>query len=86
MDVNVLGLSIATTLAIKIMKEQKIDGHIIHINSITGHYVPQLSFHNMYPASKHAVTALTETFRQDINKLNLKIKVTVSNLKQIKKI
>ncbi|CAG9856727.1 unnamed protein product [Phyllotreta striolata] len=76
LEVNVLGLSIATTLAIKIMKENGINGHIININSITGHSVPQIPFHNMYPASKHAVTALTETFRQDINKLNLKIKIT----------
>jgi NADP+-dependent farnesol dehydrogenase len=76
-DTNVLGLCIATREAVKIMKANKIDGHIIHINSVAGHTVPNFPGMNVYPASKHAVTALTETLRQEFNHLGLKIKITV---------
>nr|XP_023021487.1 farnesol dehydrogenase-like [Leptinotarsa decemlineata]XP_023021488.1 farnesol dehydrogenase-like [Leptinotarsa decemlineata] len=75
-DVNVLGLCIATREAVKDMKKNHIDGHIIHINSILGHRLPVLEGLNIYPATKHAVTALTETLRQEINKMKLKIRIT----------
>ena len=61
----------------KIMKANKIDGHIVHINSVAGHKVPHFEKANVYPASKYAVTALTETLRQELNHLGLKIKITV---------
>ncbi|XP_068911465.1 farnesol dehydrogenase-like isoform X1 [Tenebrio molitor] len=76
LDTNVLALCIATREAVKVMKENKIDGHIVHINSIAGHIVPNFPIVNVYPASKHAVTALTETLRQELNHLGLKIKIT----------
>ncbi|KAJ3660775.1 hypothetical protein Zmor_005206 [Zophobas morio] len=75
-DTNVLGLCIATREAVKIMKANKIDGHIVHINSVAGHKVPNFPGLNVYPASKYAVTALTETLRQELNHLGLKIKIT----------
>lgn len=77
LDTNVLGLSIATREAVKIMKENKIDGQIIHISSVLGHYVAQVPNINMYSASKFAVRALVETLRQEFLKSNLKIKITV---------
>ena len=80
-DTNVIGLSIATREAVKIMKQNKIDGHIIHINSTLGHRIFYHSFANVYPASKYAVTALTETLRQELNHLGLKIKITVRVVK-----
>ncbi|XP_068894715.1 farnesol dehydrogenase-like isoform X2 [Tenebrio molitor] len=76
LDTNVMGLCIATREAVKVMKSNKIDGHIIHINSVGGHGVPNFPGLNVYPASKHAVTALTETLRQELNHLGLKIKIT----------
>jgi len=75
-DTNVLALCIATREAIKIMNANGIDGHIIHINSVAGHSVPNLPTVNVYPASKHAVTALTETLRQELNQIGSKIKIT----------
>ncbi|KAF5298284.1 hypothetical protein FQR65_LT09795 [Abscondita terminalis] len=75
-DTNVLGLCIATREALKIMSKNNIDGHIIHINSITGHKVVYHSQSNVYPASKYAVTALTETLRQELNSIGSKTKVT----------
>jgi NADP+-dependent farnesol dehydrogenase len=79
LDTNVLGLCIATREAVKvmIMKANNIDGHIIHINSVSGHGVPNFPGVNVYAASKHAVTALTETLRQEFNHPGLKIKITV---------
>jgi NADP+-dependent farnesol dehydrogenase len=78
LDLNVLSLCIATREAVKVMKAKKINGHIIHINSVYGHTVFNVPNLNVYPASKYAVTALTETLRQELNHLGSKIKVTVS--------
>lgn len=81
-DVNVLALCICTREAVKIMKENGIAGHIVLMNSVVGHYVPCLpkpNF-NVYPASKFAVTALTESLRQELRFHELGIKVTVSCL------
>ncbi|KAF2880510.1 hypothetical protein ILUMI_25663 [Ignelater luminosus] len=73
LDTNVLGLCIATREAIKDMKANNINGHIIHMNSIAGHKAVNF---NMYSASKFAVTALTETLRQELNSIGSKIKIT----------
>ncbi|KAJ3660776.1 hypothetical protein Zmor_005207 [Zophobas morio] len=59
-DTNVLGLCIATREAVKIMKANKIDGHIVHINSVTGHKIPNVPGLNV----------------QELNHLGLKIKIT----------
>jgi NADP+-dependent farnesol dehydrogenase len=76
-DINVLGLCIATREAVTMMKANDIQGHIIHMNSVSGHNVPQSAKMNVYPATKHAVTALTRTLRQELNQMQSKIKVTV---------
>lgn len=81
-DTNVLGLVFCTREAVQSMQKRDFAGHIIHINSVTGHQVPYIAMpkfsFNIYPATKHAVTALTETLRQDLNKMKSKIRVTVS--------
>ncbi|KAJ8964931.1 hypothetical protein NQ317_015397 [Molorchus minor] len=53
-DVNVLGLCISTREAVRDMKANNVDGHIIHINSLAGHNVYNLSGFNVYSASKYA--------------------------------
>ncbi|XP_018576001.1 farnesol dehydrogenase-like isoform X2 [Anoplophora glabripennis] len=80
LDVNVLGLSIATREAIRDMRANNVDGHIIHINSVAGHQVSQIPNMNFYPASKFAVTALAETLRLEMLNLKLKIKITIQEL------
>ncbi|KAL3282665.1 hypothetical protein HHI36_005840 [Cryptolaemus montrouzieri] len=74
-DVNVMGLCVATKEAIQSMKKNNVDGHIVHINSVTGHVIP-FQLLNVYPASKFAVTALTETLRVELVQSESKIKVT----------
>ncbi|KAF2894675.1 hypothetical protein ILUMI_11497 [Ignelater luminosus] len=73
-DTNVLGLCIATREAVKDMRTNNVSGHIVHINSVLGHKVSANANVNIYPASKFAVTALTETLRQELHSINLKIK------------
>ncbi|XP_028128100.2 farnesol dehydrogenase [Diabrotica virgifera virgifera] len=76
LDTNFLGTAIASREAIKSMQANKIDGHIVNINSTAGHQVPSLPYNNVYPATKFAVTALSETLRKDLITLGSKIKVT----------
>lgn len=82
LNTNVLGLTRCTRAAYRLMKKNDDYGIIININSIAGHYVPIISFSmNMYAASKHAVTALTETIRQELVVAgNMKVRVTASIL------
>lgn len=79
LDTNVLGLCIATREAVKNMRENNVDGHIIHINSLAGHIVVNVPNLSVYTASKFAVTALTETLRQELNSIGSKTKITVGN-------
>ncbi|RZC36476.1 adh short, KR, and/or NAD binding 10 domain containing protein, partial [Asbolus verrucosus] len=77
-DLNVLAICICTREAVKVMRENEIAGHIINLGSITGKYpiclpTPNL---NVYPASKYAVTALTENLRQELRYHKTNIKVT----------
>lgn len=79
MDTNVLGLTKCTQEAFKQMEPNKIDGHIILINSVAGHY-PILSsppITNVYSPSKFAVTCLAETFRKELIYYRTKIRISV---------
>lgn len=80
MDTNVMGLCVATREVIKDMRANKVDGHIIHINSVAGHYVLPISDSNMYGGSKYAVTALTDILRRELVEIGSKIKITVGVL------
>ncbi|KAJ9585017.1 hypothetical protein L9F63_020627, partial [Diploptera punctata] len=78
LDLNVLGLSLCTSEALAIMKENGVDdGHIIHINSAVGHSLPNFpNMTYMYAASKHAVTVLAEGLRRELLSQNSKIRIT----------
>ncbi|XP_055623913.1 farnesol dehydrogenase-like [Toxorhynchites rutilus septentrionalis] len=76
LNVNVIGLTLCSREALKSMKERSVDGHIIHINSIAGHKVMNFPQMNMYAASKHAVTAITETMRNELREMKTRTKVT----------
>lgn len=80
---NVWGLVSATKKFFSIVQKYNIVGaHVININSVLGHDVFPTSLgrnpiYNVYPASKFAVTAITETLRQEFSYHGLKTKVTV---------
>lgn len=79
-DTNLRGLTQCTREAFRLMKKSDDYGMIININSIAGHVVSYSEFSlNMYPATKFAVTALTESIRQElVTANNNKVRVTVS--------
>lgn len=62
------------------LDKRQVNGHIININSIWGHYVPKAAeiapVHNVYAATKFAITGLSESLRQEMDYLKRKTKVT----------
>ncbi|CAB3376393.1 Hypothetical predicted protein [Cloeon dipterum] len=77
LDLNVVGLSLFTRDAIQDMKSRGVDdGHIFHINSIGGHEIVNMPRTEMYVATKHAVTVLTEGLRRELRDMGTKIRVT----------
>lgn len=63
------------------MKNHGVDGIIINVNSVTGHSVPEMPTSelliNVYPATKHAVTALGEMLRAELRSEQSKIRISV---------
>uniref|UniRef100_UPI003AADFC85 dehydrogenase/reductase SDR family member 11-like isoform X1 n=1 Tax=Centroberyx gerrardi TaxID=166262 RepID=UPI003AADFC85 len=77
LDVNVIALSICAREAYQSMKERNVDdGHIININSMSGHRVIHSADVHFYSATKFAVTALTEGLRQELVDAKTHIRTT----------
>lgn len=74
--VNVLAPAICMREAVKQMITKGSNGHIININSLSGHRVPQWSPGHFYAASKYALTAMNEGVRQELRELKSRIRVT----------
>ncbi|KAH1020388.1 hypothetical protein HUJ04_010057 [Dendroctonus ponderosae] len=75
-DTNVMAVATGIREAVASIKAHNIKGHIININSTAGHTVVDFPNAGFYPASKFAVTALTESVRLEINREKLPIKIT----------
>jgi 17beta-estradiol 17-dehydrogenase / 3beta-hydroxysteroid 3-dehydrogenase len=75
LEVNVLGLSIATREAITDMDRRGVAGHVVHVSSMGGHRVPGPDS-GMYAATKFAVRALTEGLRQELRARQSSIRVS----------
>jgi NADP+-dependent farnesol dehydrogenase len=77
-NVNVIAACICLREAVKLMKETSVKGHILIINSILGHRIPDISYpaFGVYPATKYSLTALSQTVRQELSFLKLPIKLT----------
>ncbi|XP_022183729.1 farnesol dehydrogenase-like [Myzus persicae] len=76
LNLNVLALSVCSREAYKSMTKNKIDGHIIQINSISGHSSTPNFAYKMYNASKQAVTTLCDGLRHELQLTGSKIKVS----------
>ncbi|XP_026488591.1 farnesol dehydrogenase-like [Vanessa tameamea] len=75
LDVNLKGMIMCTRKAVSSMRKRNFNGHIINVNSIAGHYVPFKSSLNVYPSTKHAVTAFTTALNTELAEFNCQIKV-----------
>lgn len=80
LDTNVLAVVFCVREAFQQMSKNKVDGHVIIVNSIAGHCIPRVPGRslNIYPPSKYAVTAMAETYSQEFSNAGTNIKVTVS--------
>lgn len=76
-EVNLLGLCVATREAVKSMRRHEVDGCVVHVNSLAGHRVTQ-SIGYMYAPSKFAVSAAAEVLRWEIANAESRIRVSVS--------
>jgi NADP-dependent 3-hydroxy acid dehydrogenase YdfG len=74
LEVNVLGLCIATREAVTDMTARGDRGHVVHISSMASHRVPTGS--GVYSASKFAVRSLTEGLRRELRERKSSIRVT----------
>ncbi len=75
LEVNVLGLAIATREAIQDMERRGVAGHVVHVASMAAHRVPSADS-GMYAATKFAVRALTEALRQELRARKSPIRVS----------
>jgi 17beta-estradiol 17-dehydrogenase / 3beta-hydroxysteroid 3-dehydrogenase len=75
LEVNVLGLAIATREAIQDMERRGVAGHVVHVSSMAGHRIPGTDS-GMYAATKFAVRALTEALRRELRERESPIRVT----------
>ncbi|CAD7079040.1 unnamed protein product [Hermetia illucens] len=76
LDTNVKALAFCVREAFNSMKNRKFDGHVILINSIAGHTTERVSGANMYIPSKHAVTAMAQTYRHEFAHAGTKVKIS----------
>lgn len=68
--VNVFGLLDVTTAALELLRQSD-DGRIINISSILG--LVSIPFQGIYAASKHAVEALSDTLRLELQSANIRV-------------
>ncbi|XP_073821885.1 farnesol dehydrogenase [Musca autumnalis] len=79
-DTNVMGVLWCTREAFQRMHKRGNEAHILIINSIAGqqvlNFIDVLPSFNIYPATKFAITAMTETYRQEFQLYKSKVRVT----------
>lgn len=82
LDTNLLGTVFCTREAFHSMRTLKDgNGHIIIVNSVAGHQVPNLGPDlpslNIYPATKFALKAMNEIYRQEFQRHKTQVRMTV---------
>lgn len=77
-DTNVKAVAFCVREAFNSMKKRDFPGHVIIINSVAGHTSERFPGANMYIPSKHAVTAMAQTYRHEFAHAGTKVKITVS--------
>ncbi|KAH8281223.1 hypothetical protein KR044_012009, partial [Drosophila immigrans] len=79
-DTNLMGVIWCTREAFNNMRSRDTEGHVLIINSIAGHqvlnFIDVLPSFNIYPATKFAITAIVETYRQEFQLHTNKVRIT----------
>lgn len=80
-ETNLMAVLSCTKRAFKSMVDREEPGYIINISSTAGHFVPTLSepITNIYPGTKHALNALVQVLRHELNYLK-KNQIRVTNI------
>ncbi|XP_014483128.1 PREDICTED: farnesol dehydrogenase-like [Dinoponera quadriceps] len=84
LNINVLAVATCVNKAVRSMRDRNVEGHVFNVNSIFGHEIPppfnsdsiDCNGWNLYPASKHATVALTDTVRKELAAIKSPIRVT----------
>lgn len=81
LDTNVSGVVHCTKAAYRQLSASGDYGHIVNINSILGHKIVRMGdkqMMNLYPGTKHLISATTEILRQELVSLNnMKVRISV---------
>lgn len=74
-ETDVFGLFLLTREVVKDMRENDVDGHIVHVNGLSGHgiYAPCGS---ILMTAKSAVTSAIECLRRELCEIESKIKIS----------
>ncbi|XP_014601544.1 PREDICTED: farnesol dehydrogenase-like [Polistes canadensis] len=84
LNINVLAVAVCINRAVRSMRKRNVEGHVFNINSILGHLIPfggpidveGCNGWNLYPATKHASVALTETVKHELHDVEVPIRIT----------
>ena len=76
---NVLAAAVVTRECVTDMRARGNEGHILQISSLMGHrvYTPAPGVGGFYAATKHALRAMTEGLRQEVQAAGLPIRTTL---------
>ncbi|XP_020816305.1 farnesol dehydrogenase isoform X1 [Drosophila serrata] len=81
-ETNIMGTVNCVREAFNSMRERGTEGHVVIINSVAGQQVPNLGpmlpSLNIYPASKFALRAMNEIYRQEFQRHKTLVRVSLS--------
>lgn len=79
-DLNVVAATVCVQETVKSLRKRATKGHIIALNSILGHRIPDVPVpvFGIYPASKFAISALSHLIKSEMAFHKAPIKFTVS--------
>ncbi len=76
LEVNVLGLLVATREALRDMERRGVAGHVVNVASMAAHRVPGPDS-AVYSGTKFAVRAITEGLRQELRARSSAVRVSL---------
>ncbi|XP_016965141.3 farnesol dehydrogenase [Drosophila biarmipes] len=79
-ETNIMGTVYCVREAFHSMRKRESEGHVVIVNSVAGYQVPnlgpQLPSLNIYPATKFALRAMNEIYRQEFQRHKTAVRVS----------